>query len=115
MRDPAERLRDIVEAIAAIERHSNCEKRAFERDELLQTWFVRHLQIIGEAARTTPEEVRALAPEIPWPQIAGMRNILVHGYFEVDTDLVWDAATRDVPALKPAIEHLLATLNAASG
>ena len=46
MRDPTERLRDIAEAIAAIERHSNCEKRAFERDELLQTWFVRHLQII---------------------------------------------------------------------
>lgn len=114
MRDPAERLRDILEAITAIERHSNCEKRAFEHDELLQTWFVRHLQIIGEAARATPEEIRALAPEIPWLQIAGMRNILVHGYFEVDTDLVWDAATRDVPALKPAIERLLATLNPAS-
>ena len=113
MRDPAERLRDIVEAIAAIERHSNCEKSAFERDELLQTWFVRHLQIIGEAARTIPEEIRALAPEIPWPQIAGMRNVLVHGYFEIDTDLVWDAVTRDVPALKPAIERLLASLDPA--
>lgn len=111
MRDSAERLRDIVEAITAIERHSDCEKRAFERDELLQTWFVRHLQIIGEAARAIPEEVRALAPEVPSYQIAGMRNVLVHGYFEVDTDLVWDAATRDVPALKPAVEHLLATLD----
>jgi len=114
LRDPAERLRDIVEAIAAIERYSNCEKKAFERDELLQTWFVRHLQIIGEAARAIPEEIRTLAPEIPWPQIAGMRNVLVHGYFEIDTDLVWDAATRDVPALKPAIEQLLAALNSAS-
>lgn len=113
MRDPAERLRDIVEAIAAIERHSNGEKQAFERDELLQTWFVRHLQIIGEAARAIPEEIRTLAPEIPWHQIAGMRNILVHGYFEVDTDLVWDTATRDLPLLKPAIERLLSTLNQA--
>ena len=113
MRDPAERLRDIMEAIAAIERYSGCEKEAFERDELLQTWFVRLLQIIGEAARAIPEEVRALAPEIPWPQIAGMRNVLVHGYFEVDTDLVWDAAVRDVSAMKPAIEHLLAALNPA--
>lgn len=111
MRDPAERLRDILEAIAAIERYSNCEKRAFERDELLQTWFVRNLQIIGEAARTIPEEVRELAPAVPWPQIAGMRNILVHGYFEIDTDLVWDAVTRDVPSLKPAIEQLLASLD----
>ena len=113
MRDPAERLRDILEAIDAIERHSNCEKQAFERDELLQTWFVRHLQIIGEATKGIPQEIRGRAPEIPWHQIAGMRNILVHGYFEIDTDLVWDAATRDVPALKPAIERLLATLNPA--
>ena len=114
MTDPAERLRGILEAIAAIERYSNCEKKGFERDELLQAWFVRNLQIIGEAARGIPEEVRALAPQIPWHQIAGMRNVLVHGYFEIDTDLVWDAATRDVPALKPAIEQLLATLNPAS-
>jgi uncharacterized protein with HEPN domain len=113
LRDPAERLRDIAEAIAAIERYSNCEKSAFEHDELLQTWFVRHLQIIGEAARTIPEEIRVLAPAIPWLQIAGMRNILVHGYFEIDTDLVWDAVTRDVPALKPAIEQMLASLGPA--
>jgi uncharacterized protein with HEPN domain len=55
--------------------------------------------------------VRALAPEIPWPKIIGMRNVLVHGYFEVDTEIVWDAASRDVPALRPAVERLLAVLN----
>jgi uncharacterized protein with HEPN domain len=111
LRDPAERLRDIQEAIEAIERHAHCERREFEQDELLQAWFLRHLQIIGEAARAIPEEIRALAPEIPWRQIAGMRNVLVHGYFQVDTDLVWDAAIRDVPNLKPAIGHLLAILD----
>jgi len=113
LRDPAERLRDIAEAIAAIERYSSCEKSAFECDELLQTWFVRHLQIIGEAARTIPQEIRDLGPTIPWSQIAGMRNILVHGYFDIDIDLVWDAATRDVPALKPAIEQMLSSLDLA--
>jgi uncharacterized protein with HEPN domain len=110
MRDSAERVRDILEAVAAIERHADCGKESFERDELLQTWFLRHLQIIGEAARGIPEDVRAQAPEIPWRQIAGMRNVLVHGYFEVDTNLVWDAATRNVPGLKPALERLLAAL-----
>jgi len=77
---------------------------------LLQSWFLRHLQIIGEAARALPEDVRTLAPEIPWSNIVGMRNILVHGYFDIDTDIVWNAATRDVPAIKPAVERLLKTL-----
>ncbi len=64
MRDSRERLLDILDAVAAIERHSGRDKAAFERDELLQVWFLRHLQIVGEAVRTLPEDVRALAPEI---------------------------------------------------
>ena len=107
MRNPAERLRDILEAISAIERHLGGDKTAFEHDELRQTWFLRHLQIIGEAARTLPMEVQTLAPEVPWPKIIGMRNVLVHGYFDIDTDIVWQAVTNDVPALKPAILSLL--------
>ncbi len=110
MRDPKERVRDILAAIAAIERYQDRDKAAFERDEMLQVWFLRHLQIIGEAARALPDEVRALAPDIPWSKIIGMRNILVHGYFEIDTDIVWDAVKRDVPALKPAVEQLLKKL-----
>lgn len=110
MRDPKERVRDILDAIAAIERYQATDKEAFERDELLQVWFLRHLQIIGEAARALPEEVRHLAPDIPWPKIIGMRNVLVHGYFEVDTDIVWEAVTKDVPTLKPAVERLLKRL-----
>jgi len=110
MRDPKERLRDILEAIAAIERYLSRGKAAFEQDELLQAWFVRHLQIIGEAVRSLPEEVRATAPEIEWPKIIGMRNVLVHGYFEIDTEIVWQAASRDIPALKPLVEGLLRRL-----
>lgn len=110
MRDPKERLRDMLEAIAAIERHLDGNKTRFEQDELLQTWFLRHLQIIGEAARAVPAELRERAPEIPWPRIIGMRNVLVHGYFGIDTEIVWQAVTRDVPALKPALHGLLAFL-----
>jgi uncharacterized protein with HEPN domain len=108
VRNPAERLRDILEAIAAIERHQDGHKTAFEADELRQTWFLRHLQIIGEAARALPTEVRILAPELPWAKIIGMRNILVHGYFSIDTEIVWLAVTNDLPVLKPAIVRLLA-------
>jgi uncharacterized protein with HEPN domain len=107
VRDPKERLRDILEAIAAIERYADRDRATFDRDELLQNWFLRHLQIIGEAARGLPDDVRARAPEIPWPKIIGMRNVLVHGYFHVDAEIVWNAAVRDVPALKPALERLL--------
>jgi uncharacterized protein with HEPN domain len=110
MRDPKERLRDILEAIAAIDRYRDRDRSAFEQDELLQVWFLRHLQIIGEAARRLPEEIRNLAPDIPWHKIIGMRNILVHGYFAIDLDVVWDAVQRDVPLLKPAVEALLKKL-----
>jgi uncharacterized protein with HEPN domain len=110
MRDPKERLRDILEAIAAIDRYRDRDRSAFEQNELLQVWFLRHLQIIGEAARRLPEEIRNLAPDIPWQKMIGMRNILVHGYFAIDLDVVWDAVQRDVPELKPKIEALLKRL-----
>lgn len=110
MRDPRERLRDILEAIGNIERYLPRGKEAFATDELLQTWMLRQLQIIGEAARAVPEDVRSQAPGVPWPKIAGMRNILVHGYFEIDTDLVWQAASREVLELRPQIKRLLARL-----
>jgi uncharacterized protein with HEPN domain len=87
-------------------------RKPFEQDELLQTWFLRHLQIIGEAARALPEEVRMLAAEIPWTKIIGMRNVLVHGYFEIDTDVVWHTVQRDIPALKSAVERFLQRLEA---
>jgi uncharacterized protein with HEPN domain len=110
MRDPKERLRDILEAIAAIDRYRDRARSAFEQDEMLQVWFLRHLQIIGEAASRLPEEIRHLAPDIPWHKIIGMRNILVHGYFAIDLDVVWDAVQRDVPLLKPAVEASLKKL-----
>ena len=110
MRDPKERLRDILEAISAIERYLHRGRQEFERDELLQGWVVRNLQIIGEAVRALPEDVRSLAPEVEWHRIVGMRNVLIHGYFDIDTGIVWTAASRDVLALRPHIEHLLKRL-----
>lgn len=110
MRDPSERIRDTLEAIAAIERHADCTKQSFERNELMQTWFLRHLQIIGEAARVIPQEIQILAPAVPWREITGMRNVLVHGYFEIDTDLVWDTAMHDLPNLKTEMQRLLTVL-----
>jgi uncharacterized protein with HEPN domain len=100
----------MLQAIANIERYLGRGRQAFENDELLQVWMLRQLQVLGEAARVLPPEVRDLAPAIPRPKIAGMRNILVHGYFDIDTEIVWEAADRDIPALRTLLEVLLDTL-----
>lgn len=71
MRDPKERLRDILDAISAIERYLSRGRVNFDKDELLQVWFVYHSQIIEEAARALPEDVRAMAPEVEWHKIKG--------------------------------------------
>jgi uncharacterized protein with HEPN domain len=80
MRDPRERLRDMFEAIEHIERYASQGRDTFERDELIQNWIVRHLQIIGEGARAMPQEVRERATNVPWSKIIGMHHILIHDY-----------------------------------
>ena len=110
MRDPSERLRHILDAIGNIERYAARGKEAFERDELIQNWVVRHLQIIGEAARALPEELRSRESSVPWSKIVGMRHILFHDYFAVDTKVVWDAVEYDLPELKAKIEEILLKL-----
>ena len=111
MRDPKERLRDMLEAIEYIERYAVQGREAFERDELIQNWMVRHLQIIGEAARALPQDVRDLGSDVPWSKIIGMRHILVHDYFRIDTEIVWDVVERDLPVLKRAMQALLDELS----
>ena len=110
MRGDRERLLDIQEAIQRIEKYAAQGREAFDRDELIQNWFVRHLQIIGEAVRAIPAEFKDRYPEIPWSQIMGMRNILVHDYFGIDREVVWSAVERDLPDLKRKIETILKKL-----
>jgi uncharacterized protein with HEPN domain len=107
VRDDRERLLDILEAIERTEKHAQRGRSVFEKDELVQIWILHHLQIIGEAARSLDPDVRDRFPEIPWPKIIGMRHILVHHYFEIDTELVWSVVERDLPVLKQQIRDLL--------
>jgi uncharacterized protein with HEPN domain len=69
---------DIQEAIAHIEKYTVRGRAAFDQDELIQTWVIHHLQIIGEASRGISQSFRDQYPTIPWTKIVGMRNILVH-------------------------------------
>lgn len=98
---------DIAEAIERIERYASKGREAFEDDELIQNWIIHHLRVIGEAARAISEELKDGHDEMPWQQIVGMRHILVHRYFEVDTDLIWSVVEDDVPVLKQQIDLIL--------
>jgi uncharacterized protein with HEPN domain len=107
MRDDRERLRDILEAMERIETYSAKGRAAFEQDELIQIWFLRHLQIIGEASRALSTNIRETHPEVPWAKIIGMRNILVHNYFEIDLPVVWNAVERELPKLKRQLTSII--------
>ena len=107
MRNDRERFVDILEAIEKIERHVPRGRQAFEMDEMLQVWVVRHLQIIGEAASRVSAETQNRFPEIPWGKMIGMRHVLVHGYFEIDLDIVWSVIEHDLGPLKIQIQAAL--------
>jgi uncharacterized protein with HEPN domain len=88
------------EAIDRIEKYAEEGKDTFEANELIQTWIVHHITIIGEACRTLSDDFQARYANVPWADIVGMRNILVHHYFGIDTDAVWSVVERDLPELK---------------
>lgn len=109
MRDDRERLLDIQEAIARIEKYAIRGQQVFEQEELIQIWVIRHLQIIGEAARSLSESFRQSHTDWEWPQIIGLRNILVHHYFDIDTAIVWAVVEKDLAELKGNVESALQT------
>ena len=112
MRGDFERLQDVLEAISKIETQVSSAE-AFVADELLQVWVVYHLQILGEAVSKVSLDLREQYADVPWKQIIGMRNILVHDYFGIDCDLVWTVVERDLPTLKGQITAILQTLSPA--
>jgi uncharacterized protein with HEPN domain len=107
MRDDRERLLDIQEAIERIQKYAERGREAFERDELIQTWILHNLQILGEAARAISADFKQQHPEVPWQQIAGMRNILVHDYFGIDVSIVWAVVESELPILKQQVLVML--------
>jgi uncharacterized protein with HEPN domain len=108
MRDDLERLRDVRAAIGEIEKYASRGQAVFAADELLQVWMVHFLRIIGEACRAISAPLRKQYPQIPWKDIIGFRNLLVHQYFGIDLDVVWDIIKNDLPVLKNQIESILA-------
>ena len=108
--EPRDYLRHIlVEAEYLIDRSAGVSFETFVADETLRRAFVRSLEIIGEATKKVPDEYRATHPTVEWRAMAGMRDRLIHDYFGVDFELVWDVIQTRVPELRDRLASILET------
>ena len=101
MRDERVYLLHVLDAIDAILEYTADGRDAFFADRKTQDAVIRNVEIIGQAVKGLSDRTRALQPDVPWRQIAGMRDKLIHEYFGVDLALVWDVVERELPALRP--------------
>ena len=85
----------------------NINFETFEKTRMIQSAVIRELEIIGEATKNLTEDIRQLFKNIPWSKIAGMRDKLIHGYFTVDLNEVWNTSKKDISSLKVDIENIL--------
>jgi len=106
--EPLEYLRHMLgEAEYLLHASAGLSKEEFLASETLRRAFVRSLEVIGEAARKVPENIRQQHPQVEWRAMTGMRDRLIHGYFGVDYDLVWDVVTHKLPALRGYLRQVL--------
>ncbi|MFN0118541.1 MAG: DUF86 domain-containing protein [Elusimicrobiota bacterium] len=101
-------LKDILTAINKTQRFVLGKTfEDFQGDDLLIDGVTRNLEVIGEAAKQIPEEFRSRYKEINWTRVVGFRNIAIHEYFEVDIEIVWTIATKQLEPLRKSIEKML--------
>jgi len=98
----------IVESIELIEEYSeNLTAATFKKNRPMQDAITRRLEIIGEAVKNIPAPYKAKHPDIPWKQMAGMRDVLIHEYFDVDLNLTWSVVKQELPSVKKKLQPLL--------
>ena len=105
---PLEYLRHILDETEYLAAQTNVlSQEQFLSDETAKRAFVRSIEIIGEAAKKVPVQMRQRYPDVEWRAMAGMRDKVVHRYFGVDYDIVWDVAQNKIPLLHRQIEEML--------
>lgn len=108
MRSDEALLLDMLIAAQKIQGFVNTlSQQQFERSELHQSAVIRELQVIGEAARMISEQMKSAYPEIAWTIIAGMRNRIIHEYFRIDLEILWDTIQADIPELMQQLKPLI--------
>ena len=111
MRDPRLYLKDILEAMEAIERFvGGMNFETFEDDDMRVSAVIQKFEIIGEASKNVPKSIKQKYTSIPWSDMAGMRDRLIHFYFGIKYDLVWNTIKQDIPEVKPLIREILEEL-----
>jgi uncharacterized protein with HEPN domain len=111
MRDPKLYLRDIVEAMEAIEQFvEGVNFEAFTNNDMRVSAVIRKFEIIGEATKNVPESIKQSYASIPWRDMAGMRDRLIHFYFGIKYDLIWNTIKNVIPKVKLSINKILEDL-----
>jgi uncharacterized protein with HEPN domain len=101
------RLRHMIEAAEDVQRFIDGRQRSeLDTDRMLLFALVRAIEIIGEAANKVSDETRSIAAGIPWKAIIGMRNRLIHAYFDINPDMLWVSATVEIPAVLVQLKAL---------
>lgn len=103
-------LDDILEAIDRIRDTAGMDGNLFRSDLKTQDAVIRNLEIIGEAVRQIPDEVRQQSPAVEWRKISGLRDILIHQYFGIDLEIVWDIVSQKLDGFEPEIRRLVSVL-----
>ncbi len=100
-------LNHIIKSILKIETYTIRGKAEFMESELIQDAVIRNLQIIGEATKKISNEIRQKEKDIPWREMAGLRDVLTHDYFGVDLKIVWNVIEKELPTIRVYLEKLL--------
>lgn len=100
-------LNDILDSIKKIENYTgDLSYKDFIENDMIRDAVLRNLEVIGEAAKSIPDEVRDQYPDVPWRRIVGLRNIVIHEYFGVDFENIWKIIKDNIPEVKPYIEQI---------